>query len=97
MKKLSTIGLAAATATCVIWAADWPGQSGSPQRDGWARAEKAFTKENASKIEFLYKYKADNQTRGLNALGSPVINGFLITHLGFKEMLGFGGSGDNAT
>ena len=96
MRKLFTLGLAAATATCVIWAADWPGQSGSPQRDGWARAEKAFTKENAAKIEFLYKYKAENQARGLNSIGSPVVNGFLITHLGFKEMLGFAGSGDNA-
>ncbi len=96
MRKLSILALAAATATCVIWAADWPGQSGSPQRDGWARSEKAFTKENAAKIEFLYKYKAENQARGMNSIGSPVVNGFLITYLGFKEMLAFGGSGDNA-
>lgn len=96
MKKFLTLALAAVVATCVIRAADWPGQSGSPQRDGWARSEKAFTKENAAKIEFLYKYKAENQARGLNSIGSPIVNGFLITHLGFKEMLGFAGSGDNA-
>ncbi len=78
-----------------IRAADWPSQNGSPQRDGWARAEKAFTAENAGKIELLYKYKADNQARGPNALTSPMVNGMLITYLGFKEMLVFGGSSDN--
>lgn len=96
MKKLSSIGLAAVVASCVVWAADWPGQSGNPQRDGWARSEKAFTKENAGKIEFLYKYKAENQAKGLNALGSPVVNGLIISYLGFKELLSFAGSGDNA-
>src|SRR5437870_5504177 len=60
------------------------------------KPEKAFTKENAGKIELLYKYNADNQVKGLNALGTPLINGMLITYLGFKEMLVFGGSGDNA-
>ncbi|HXJ42854.1 MAG TPA: hypothetical protein VNH18_26470 [Bryobacteraceae bacterium] len=95
MRKLSIIGLTAAVATCVIWAADWPSQSGNPQRDGWAKGEKAFTKENAGKIEFLYKYKAENQAKGLQSIGSPVVNGFLITYLGFKEMLAFAGSGDN--
>src|SRR5436305_5946030 len=95
MRKFSLIALSAAIACAVIWAADWPSQSGNPQRDGWAKSEKAFTKENAGKIEFLYKYKADNQAKGLQALGTPLINGMLITYLGFKEMLVFGGSGDN--
>ncbi|MES1256940.1 MAG: hypothetical protein ABUS51_00860 [Acidobacteriota bacterium] len=95
MRKFSLIALAGGVACAVIWAADWPGQSGNPQRDGWAKAEKAFTKENAGKIELLYKYKAENQVKGLSALGSPVISGMLITYLGFKEMLVFGGSGDN--
>ncbi len=95
MRKFSLMALSASVACAVIWAADWPGQSGNPQRDGWAKAEKAFTKENAGKIEFLYKYKAENQAKGLSALGSPVINGMLITYLGFKEMLVFGGSSDN--
>jgi hypothetical protein len=96
MRKFSLIALSAAIACLVIRAADWPSQSGNPQRDGWAKSEKAFTKENAGKIDFLYKYKADNQAKGLSALGTPVIDGMLITYLGFKEMLVFGGSGDNA-
>ncbi|MDQ1471618.1 MAG: hypothetical protein QOJ99_3098 [Bryobacterales bacterium] len=95
MRKFSLIALSAAIACAVLWAADWPSQSGNPQRDGWAKTEKAFTKENAGKIEPLYKYKADNQVKGLQALGTPLINGMLITYLGFKEMLVFGGSGDN--
>lgn len=94
MRKLSFIALTALVAVCVIRAADWPSQSGNPQRDGWAKAEKAFTKENAGKIELLYKYKAENQARGLNSVTTPVVNGFLISHQGFKEMLAFAGSGD---
>ncbi|HVW84535.1 MAG TPA: hypothetical protein VHB50_07630 [Bryobacteraceae bacterium] len=95
MRKFLLITLSVTVATLVIWAADWPSQSGNPQRDGWAKSEKAFTKENAKNIELLYKYKADNQPKGLTALTSPMINGMLITYLGFKEMLVFGGSGDN--
>ena len=95
MRKFSLIALSAAVACAVIWAADWPSQSGNPQRDGWAKTEKAFTKENAGKIEFLYKYKAENQAKGLSATGSPVVNGMLITYLGFKELMVFGASSDN--
>ena len=95
MRKFSLIALSALVASLIIWAADWPSQSGNAQRDGWAKTEKAFTKANAKGIELLYKYKADNQVRGLAALTAPVINGNLITYLGFKEMLVFGGSSDN--
>ena len=95
MRKLSLISLSAAIACAVLWGADWPSQSGNPQRDGWAKAEKAFTKANASKIELIYKYKADNQTRGLSSLGTPVVLERIIGYLGFKELLVFGGSGDN--
>ncbi len=95
MRKLLLISLSAAIACAVIWGADWPSQSGNPQRDGWAKTEKAFTKANASKIELIYKYKADNQTRGLSSLGTPVILERIIGYLGFKELLVFGGSGDN--
>jgi outer membrane protein assembly factor BamB len=88
--------LLAVTVTCaVIAAADWPTQSGGPQRDGWARSERVFTKENVRDLDLLYKYKADNQSRGLYSLTSPIIDGLLITYLGFKEMLVFSGSSDN--
>jgi hypothetical protein len=95
MRKFSLIALSALVASLFIWAADWPSQSGNPQRDGWAKSEKAFTKANAKGIELLYKYKAENQVKGLAALTPPIINGNLITYLGFKEMLVFGGSSDN--
>jgi outer membrane protein assembly factor BamB len=78
-----------------IYAADWPTESGSPQRDGWAKSETAFTRENVKGLELLYKYQADNQSRGPNALTTPMINGRVITYLGFKEELVFGGSSDN--
>jgi outer membrane protein assembly factor BamB len=96
MRKFIPIALSASVATLFLWAADWPSPSGNPQRDGWAKAEKAFTKDNAKSIELLYKYRAENQAKGLSALTTPIINGMLITYLGFKEMLVFGGSQDNA-
>jgi outer membrane protein assembly factor BamB len=76
-------------------AADWPTQSGSPQRDGWAKSETGFTRENAKGLELLYKYKAENQSRGADALTTPIINTRIITYLGFKEELVFGGSSDH--
>lgn len=95
MQKFSLAALSALVACTIIWGADWPSHGGNPQRDGWAKSEKAFTKENAGKIELLYKFKAANQSRGLASLTSPLINGNLITYLGFKEMLVVGGSSDN--
>jgi len=95
MRKFLCLAVSASIAGVLLWSADWPSESGNPQRDGWAKAEDAFTKENVGGLQLLYKYKADNEDRGLDALTSPIIDGMLITYLGFKEMLVFGGSGDN--
>lgn len=95
IRKFSSAALLAAVTCAVMVGENWPTQSGSPERDGWARAEKTFTKENAGGLQLLYKYKADNKSRGADALTSPLIDGMLITYLGFKEMLVFGGSSDN--
>lgn len=92
MRKVLLMAVAAAAACVVIWGADWPSQGGNPQRDGWAKYEKAFTKENVHGLQLLYTYQADNQAIGSNALTAPLINGLLITYRGFKEMLVFGGS-----
>ncbi|MGC2661676.1 MAG: hypothetical protein WA324_27280 [Bryobacteraceae bacterium] len=95
MRKVLYIALSAIVTGAVVWSADWPSLSGNPQRDGWAKSEKAFTKENVGGLDLLYKFRADNQARGLDALTSPIVDGMLITYLGFKEMLVFGGSADN--
>jgi outer membrane protein assembly factor BamB len=94
-KKIGSILLAALATCAVIVAADWPTQSGGPQRDGWARYEKAFTKDSVSGLDMLYKYATDNKSKGLYSLTSPLIDGLLITFRGFKEMLVFAGSSDN--
>lgn len=78
----------------VLMAADWPSQSGNPQRDGWAQGENEIVKSAIPQIRLLYKRKFDNQSRGLNSLTSPIILGNLITYRGFKEMLFVGGSSD---
>ena len=95
MRKFLCLAVSARMAGVLLWSADWPTQSGNPQRDGWAKTEKAFTKENITGLQLLYKFKSDNQDRDLNALTSPIIDGLAITYLGFKEMLVFGGSSDN--
>jgi outer membrane protein assembly factor BamB len=95
LRKFSLVALSAVLAGTAILGADWPTQSGSPQRNGWARSEDTFTKANVGGLDLLYKYQADNQARGLSSLTSPLIDGMLITYLGFKEMLVFGGSSDN--
>ena len=95
MRKFTLIVLCAAVAALLTWAADWPSLSGNPQRDGWAKNEKAFTRDTAKNIELLYKFHTDNQTKSTAALTSPIVNGQLITYLGFKEMLVVGGSQDN--
>jgi outer membrane protein assembly factor BamB len=92
MRKLLLIAVTAALACVVILGSDWPSQGGNPQRDGWAKYEKGFTKQNIGGLQLLYTYQADNQTKGLNALTAPLVNGLLITYRGFKEMLVFGGS-----
>jgi outer membrane protein assembly factor BamB len=94
MRKSLLVAFTALGACLVVWASDWPTQGGNPQRNGWAKFEKGFTKENIHGLELLYTYKADNQARGLAALTPPMVNGMLITYLGFKEMLVFGGSSD---
>ncbi len=75
--------------------ADWSSESGNPQRDGWARGETEIRKDNVQGLEFLYKLKLDNTSRGLNALTSPIVLTSLITYRGFKEMLFLGGSSGN--
>ena len=65
----------------------------SPAR-GLGEGGKSVHSGERRKIELLYKYKADNQSRGLAALTAPIVAGQLITYLGFKEMLVFGGSQD---
>ncbi len=94
-KKPAIIVLSALAACAVIFGADWPTQSGSPQREGWARSEKVFTKDNVKDLDLLYRYQTDNKSLSLFSLTSPLIDGLLITYRGFKEMLVFGGSEDN--
>lgn len=95
MRQFLCLALSASVAAALLWSADWPSQGGNPQRDGWAKSETAFTKENVGGLQLLYKYQADNEVRGLDALTTPIVDGMLITYLGFKEMLVFGGSSDN--
>ena len=73
-------------------AADWPSQGGNPQHSGWARSEQFINKTSVPGLQLLYKYRPANEAQGLNSLTPPIVDGNLITYLGFKEMLMFGAS-----
>ncbi len=90
MGRLLVVAIAAAIGTFVVWAADWPMAAGGPQRTAWARSERLIEKSNVSQLQLLYKFKPENTSGGLNALTPPIVNGNLITYVGFKEMLIFG-------
>jgi hypothetical protein len=82
---------------CVcVQAADWPSTAGNPQRDGWAQGETYLSKEAVTnkKVQLLYKYKFDNEAKGLNAMSAPIDLSALIGYKGFKELLFIGGSSD---
>src|SRR4051812_47483319 len=88
------LAVAATVSGVLASAADWPMRGGGPQRNGWARSERLLDKANVSTLTLLYKVRADNQSRGLNSLSAPIVNGNLITYRGFKEMLIFGARPD---
>ncbi len=94
MKNWWVAGLLSAVLVLGAWAADWPMPDGNPQRNGWAGSERLLTKSNIGSLKLLYKFQTDNQSRGLDSLTPPIINGNLITYRGFKEMLMFAGSSD---
>lgn len=73
---------------CVlVFAADWPSQSGGPQREGWAKSERILSKENIADLKILYTYEPQGHSSLF--LSAPIVNGNLITYKGFKEMLVF--------
>ena len=94
MRKVWLVALLAIASSLIIVAADWPMPTGSPQRNGWARSERLLNKGNIANLKLLYKFQAENISRGPNSLTPPIVNGNLITYRGFKEMLMFGASSD---
>jgi hypothetical protein len=97
MKKKFLWALCVGAGVCAcVWAADWPSTAGNPQRDGWAQGETGLSKENIAnkQIQLLYKYKFDNEAKGLTDIGSPIDLTSIIGYQGFKQLLFIGGSSD---
>jgi outer membrane protein assembly factor BamB len=73
---------------CVLlYAADWPTQGGSPQREGWAKSERTLKQDNIRDLKILYTFRPESPASP--SLSAPIIDGNLITYRGFKEMLVF--------
>src|SRR5690242_13333566 len=96
MRKALWLLSVALVVCAVVYAADWPSTAGNPQRDGWSRGETKLSKESLAnkQVQLLYKYKFDNQARGLDALTAPADLSNIIGYKGFKELLFIGGSSD---
>jgi outer membrane protein assembly factor BamB len=73
---------------------NWPGVSGGPQREGWARPEAMLSRSTVGAVQLLYSRTLDNRNRGTQALTPPLVLGNLISYRGFKEMLFLGASSD---
>ncbi len=86
-RLLGVAALCAAVATPQGRPLDWPSYGGDARRSGFARNDLRITRENAGKVELLFKRKVDNSS-GAHALTPPVVIGLLISYKGFKE-LGF--------
>jgi outer membrane protein assembly factor BamB len=68
-----------------ILQADWPTYGGDAQRDGWAKSEDTFNKDNVKRLGLQWRTPIENQARQLNALTAPVVTEGVITPHGFKE------------
>ncbi len=83
--------LLAALSVALVRPADWPMSGGGPQHHGWARSERLLDRTNVGSLKLLYRAQAADEP-GEGSLTPPIVNGNLITYLGFKEMLIFGAS-----
>src|SRR5882724_6714079 len=68
------------------YAQNWPMFGGNPRRDGWARDQKAFTRENVKGLKLEWKRKLDIVQKEMNSLTVPVAQEQVITHRGFKDL-----------
>ena len=95
-KKLVWALCAVACICACVWAADWPSTGGNPQRDGWAQGETVISKESIAdkNFELLYKYKFENEAKGLQAMSQPIVLTTIIGYKGFKQLVFDGGSSD---
>ena len=93
MQRFKLAALAVSMAA-ILLGADWSSTSGNPQRDGWSRGETKLSKAGAKDIQLLYKFKFDNQPKGLQALTAPIIVERIVGWRGFKELLYIGASSD---
>lgn len=75
--------------------AEWTTDSFNPQRDGWQRQETRLTRENASKMQLLWKLKTDNTPRGMQSFREPLIVSGVNTANGVKSLAILAGSSDD--
>jgi outer membrane protein assembly factor BamB len=86
-RKLCFCSALALAGAVVALAADWPSQSGGPQREGWAKSERILSKADIRDLKLLYAFEPKEHSSLF--LSAPIVNGNLITYRGFKEMLVF--------
>lgn len=86
---------AAAAGFLFLYAADWPTDGGNPQRTNWQKDETILNKENAGRLQLLWKLKLDNAPREMHSLFPPLIIGRVNTSSGPKQIALEAGVSDN--
>lgn len=76
-------------------APDWTTQGADAQRSSWIAVDPWISRESVPKLQFLWKFKVDNQARHDHALTAPVSLANLNTFRGFKSLVLVGGSENN--
>lgn len=76
-------------------AAEWTTSSYNPQRDAWQRNETKLNRNNAGKIQLLWKLKTDNKTMGMQSFREPLIVSGIHTPGGVKTVAILAGSSND--
>ncbi|HUJ21906.1 MAG TPA: hypothetical protein VLX58_10310 [Bryobacteraceae bacterium] len=95
MKKPEQLVLMALAACFAAYAGEWLTFGGDAQRTGWAKGEKALSKDSLKSFGFEWKLHLDNEPKELTSLTAPVIVEDVYTAKGVKDVLMIGGSSDN--
>src|SRR5437868_1939739 len=89
MRYAVGISVLAIVCTAVGFAADsdWPLFGGTPQRDSWARDEKALSPQNVAGLKLKWKLRIASTPREMTNLTAPVLAGGSVIVAGASDTL----------
>ena len=94
MMKKTGIVVLTACAVFSVQAASWLTFGGTPQRDGWARAETELCVANVGALKLGWKTQLDNAVKEMNSLTAPLVVEKLLSPRGFNDAVIVAGASD---